>query len=109
MNLTVNNNNQATNRSHLFLNFVFNRLSCVTFAEKKNGVNTITNEKVADINEKDNESVRSPPSVPPKQPAVVENNTDDNNTPSWRRPNGRQKNDNNKTTPIVKSTVSFSE
>lgn len=75
------------------------------FSEKKNRVNTIANEKTSDINEKEIENIKGPPAVPPKQ-TVVENNTEDD-TPSWRRPNGRQKNDS--TNPTVKSTVSFSK
>lgn len=57
--------------------------------EKKNRVNSLTNNEVISLN--DTEAVKAPinpaPAVPPKP--LVDNNTDDN-VPSWRRPVPRQ-------------------
>lgn len=75
---------------------------CFMFSEKKNRINSLANEKIETTNQKEVE-VKGPPTTTPKQP--IENNTDDNSTPSWRRPNGRQ----TKVETPIKNSVSFSK
>lgn len=74
---------------------------CVS--EKNNRVNSLTNEKNNDTSPKEIDSIKGPPPIPPKQP--IENNTEENAPPSWRKPNGRQI----KNETALKSHVSFSK